>query len=140
MTGIGEGPDYRASVWSENWPPRSGKRPLALFTDINARARCQHSVAHNMAEQLAAIAGLSDIASWASAEEIRLTQMLVENGQAHMFAKWTACADADKKHSFYNQVGVQDVYVYASSCAVLPTRATAMSLGRVNLRALCAKR
>jgi hypothetical protein len=52
----------------------------------------------------ASVPGLSDIASWASEEEVRLTQMLLSNGQHHMFAGWNAGADADQKHKFYDQV------------------------------------
>ena len=51
----------------------------------------------------AGVAGLEDASKWMTADEARLTRMLLENGQAHVFAKWTAGSE-DKKHSFYNQV------------------------------------
>ena len=49
------------------------------------------------------VAGLEDASKWMTADEARLTRMLLENGQAHIFAKWTAGSE-DKKHAFYNQV------------------------------------
>jgi hypothetical protein len=57
-----------------------------------------------MASELATITGLSDVASWATEDELRLTCMLVEAGQQHLFAGWKANQDADKKHAFYEQV------------------------------------
>lgn len=35
---------------------------------------------------------------------MRLTNMLLEQGQQHLFANWTVGADADKKKKFYDQV------------------------------------
>ena len=47
---------------------------------------------------------LSDIAAWASAEEVALTEMLLECGQEHVFAQWAPGAAEAKKHAFYEQV------------------------------------
>jgi len=50
------------------------------------------------------IAGLSDINSWATADELRLAAALLEAGQSHIFAGWTLGADVDKKHALFEQV------------------------------------
>ena len=47
---------------------------------------------------------LSDIATWATAEEVALTEMLLECGQEHVFAKWVPGAAEASKRAFYEQV------------------------------------
>jgi len=49
---------------------------------------------------------IADVQDWAAADEVRLAEMLVEAGQAHLFAGWQVGADVDKKHAFFEQVSV----------------------------------
>ena len=58
-----------------------------------------------MAAAIAAkVAGLSDIAAWATEEEVALAAMLLECGQEHLFAQWAPGAAEAKKHAFFDQV------------------------------------
>ena len=50
-----------------------------------------------------AIAGLQDLASWATPEEVQLATMLLECEQSHLFAAW-APGSEDKKRAFFAQV------------------------------------
>lgn len=52
---------------------------------------------------IAAVPGLADAASWMTPEQARLTRVLLDAGQAHLFAKWEA-GHAGKKAAFYAQV------------------------------------
>lgn len=56
------------------------------------------------AEELAAVSGLGDCATWITEEERGLASALLEAGQAHAFAGWTLGADVDAKHRFFAQV------------------------------------
>ena len=52
---------------------------------------------------VSAIAGLQDLASWATPEEVQLATMLLECEQSHLFAAW-APGSEDKKRAFFAQV------------------------------------
>ena len=62
----------------------------------------------------ASIASLIDIRAWASPDEERLVELLLREGQAHLFAGWTPGADESAKHAFFEQVGG----MLCSSCSV----------------------
>ena len=53
---------------------------------------------------IAAVPGLADFASYMDESEQALTQMLIANGQAHLFAAWKAGEDVAAKHAFFEQV------------------------------------
>ena len=51
-------------------------------------------------------ANLSDLDSFASAEEKALLQVVLEAGQAHLLEGWAVGADESKKHAFFAQVAI----------------------------------
>ena len=69
---------------------------------------------HTSAETMAAAASsaptksldsvIPDAASWMSDEERDLANVLLSANQEHLFAKWAAGEDTDKKHAFFEQV------------------------------------
>lgn len=59
-----------------------------------------------MSSDLTNVTGLSDLTSWASPEEVELVKILLEAGQAHLFAGWKIGADEGKKHAFFDQVSL----------------------------------
>ena len=48
------------------------------------------------------VKGLEDAGSWMSDDEKRLTQVLLDAGQVHVFSKWTPGNEA-KRHEFFEQ-------------------------------------
>ena len=50
------------------------------------------------------VPGLSDFETYMDDAEKALTQMLLANGQAHLFKDWKVGADVDAKHAFFEQV------------------------------------
>lgn len=61
-------------------------------------------VCRPLSSKMNGVAGLSDISSWGSAEEITLATALCEAGQTHLFEGWTAGSDEAEKHAFFSQV------------------------------------
>ena len=49
-------------------------------------------------------AGLAGLATWASPAEAAAVEMLLREGQAHLFAAWVAGEATEKKHAFCTQV------------------------------------
>ena len=47
---------------------------------------------------------IPDAASWMSDNERDLANVLLSAHQEHLFSKWTAGEDTDKKHAFFEQV------------------------------------
>lgn len=48
--------------------------------------------------------GLGDATAWMTEDEQRLAGMLLENGQAHLFAGWKQGQDLEQKRKFFEQV------------------------------------
>jgi hypothetical protein len=62
-------------------------------------------VAPAAAAPLDGVKGLEGASGWITADEARLAQLLVAEGQAHLFAGWAAGdADVEKKRAFFEQV------------------------------------
>ena len=53
---------------------------------------------------ISSIPTLSDTASWASAEEVALLELLLSENQAHLFESWKPTTDFAEKHAFCTQV------------------------------------
>ncbi|KAA0172079.1 hypothetical protein FNF28_00396 [Cafeteria roenbergensis] len=49
---------------------------------------------------------IPDAASWMSDEERDLANVLLSANQEHLFAKWAAGEDTDKKHAFFEQIAM----------------------------------
>jgi len=47
---------------------------------------------------------ISDAADWLTDEERALAETLLSADQSHLFSKWSAGSDEDKKHAFFEVV------------------------------------
>ncbi len=57
-----------------------------------------------MASSPLPVPGLTDLAAWATAEEVALAELLLAEDQAHLFAAWVPGANTEKKRAFFEQV------------------------------------